>query len=149
MSDKTKPKIIPAGKFESPRTIVLHGESPMSNNKLLSRIHWSKRDKEVQRCALLVREQIDPNLKPMQERVDILVRVYFKSHPLDSCNIPAKVYTDGLRGWYIVDDDRRYVASTQTFSEMDPQMPRVEITLIPRAEYHLKKMTQELAEAVV
>ena len=77
----------------------------------------------------MVRSELDPDLGVFESPVDITVTVYFKHRPLDPCNIPAKLYIDGLLGVWLEDDSPRYVSSVTTRSRVDRDNPRVEITV--------------------
>lgn len=121
------------------KVVVLFGERPSSWNDWYSGKHWSARRREAQRCHALVRSALDPDDRPFDQPVVVHVIVYFKDQPLDSCNIPAKLYIDGLlaRGdWQdgarslLWDDDMRYVVSTTTIPRLDQENPRVEIVLV-------------------
>jgi len=114
--------------------IVLDGERPPSWNKIYSAGHWSKRKKIVDPIHEAVWYAIPAGTRPFKRRVDITVRAYFRSKALDSDNIPAKLYIDGLRGRVIVDDDRRYVRAVTTQSMRDKQRPRVEIEITETGE---------------
>lgn len=107
--------------------IILEGERPISLNDWYSGKHWSVRKAEADRVHRIVRGGIDPNWPMFEVKVDIVVTVYFKNRPYDSCNIPAKPYIDGLIGWLIQDDSMKYVRSTKTIPLIDKANPRVEI----------------------
>jgi hypothetical protein len=78
---------------------------------------------------------IDPDeVSVFDTRVDIIVTTYFDKRPYDSCNCPVKLYVDGLKGWYIRDDDIKYVRSTKSVVELDRQRPRVEIEIVSTGE---------------
>lgn len=118
---------------DQPVTIVIEGERPKSLNELL-RMNRYKRNEETQRIYLLVRRHIDPNRDPFECRVDIFCKVFFNKNPYDSTNLALKTYEDGLKGWYIKDDDIRYVRRVTLESAIDRKRPRVEITLTPVEE---------------
>jgi len=117
--------------------LILEGEKPMSANKVY-RLFGIKRNEEAQRCKQAVRAAIDPNTVEMfTVPVNIVLRTYFATRKLmlDSCNIPKKLYIDGLIGWLIKDDDYRYVAfSGATRAFLDPDNPRVEIAITPACD---------------
>ena len=92
--------------------IFLENERAPSWNTYYSGKHWAKRKKMADEKHLLVRAHLDPNANPFEGPVAITLIATYKHHPVDSCNIMAKVYTDGLIGWVIEDDDMRYVTST-------------------------------------
>jgi hypothetical protein len=110
------------------RCIVIPGERPKSWNNFYAGMHWNTRREEANRVHSLVRAYLDPDL-PLMGRVDIEVVVYFANWPMDACNICAKVYIDGLIGWYIEDDALDYVRSVKTIPRIDKDHPRVEIYL--------------------
>lgn len=116
---------------QPPRTLVIPDERPVSLNDFFERHHWTWRDAEVLRVHLLVRGFIDPNTPVFDCRVDISMVVYFADDPLDSSNIPLKLYEDGLKTWWIEDDTIEFVRRTSTESRVDKGRPRVEITLTP------------------
>lgn len=114
--------------------ITLEGERPVTWNTLYAGKHWAKRHVLAKSVHDLVRYSVleqHPGVKPFDERVSIVVRVYFDKRPHDCCNIPAKIYIDGLHGLVIYDDDIRYVASVTTVSLVDKDNPRVEIEVNP------------------
>jgi Holliday junction resolvase RusA-like endonuclease len=116
----------------SPVTLTLTNERPQSWNKAYAGQHWTKRRDEVARIRLAVRAEIDPEtVEVFAGPVDVEITVYFKNDPQDADNIPAKLYVDALKGWYIADDDRRFVRSVRTVAEVDKSRPRVEIRIAP------------------
>lgn len=112
------------------RTITIPDERPMSWNTLYSGQHWTVRKEQADRVHLVVRQHINPNHKPFKRKVDIVITVYFKNRPLDPCNITAKMYIDGLIGWWLVDDNPKYVRSVKTVSLVDKDNPRVVIEAV-------------------
>jgi len=121
--------------------MILEGERPESWN-VGTRSHWAAVAREKKRVGALVREWIqhnDPHCKPVDAPVRVIITVYYADHIQDSCNIPAKFYTDGLLavgeshrdGWrsWLWDDDPEHVVSTTTIPRLDPERPRVEILL--------------------
>lgn len=108
--------------------ILLPDERPPSWNDSYAGQHWSKRKAEADRVHMAVRAAIDPDQVVMfAEPVNVTVTVFFAERALDADNIPAKLYVDALKGWVIVDDDRRYVRSVTTVTEVDTEAPRVVI----------------------
>lgn len=121
--------------------LVLEGERPISWNQYYAGKHWSVRQAEAQRVHLAVRAEIDPDqAKIFGNRVDIIITTYFDQRPYDSCNVPIKVYIDGLKDWYIKDDDIKYVRSTKSVVEIDRRRPRVEIEIADTGEPVWKKL---------
>ena len=109
--------------------IILPGEKPMSNN-ILYRLHWTKRNEEAQRVHELVRYSLTRLQRvPFSKKISIFITAYFKHRPLDSDNIAAKLYVDGLKGYVINDDTPAYVGFVATRSEVDKANPRVEIDI--------------------
>ena len=111
------------------KTLVLQGERPMSWNSFYSGGHWSKRDNEVKRVRVVVREVLTGDEEPYQVPVDILVTGYFAEKPQDSDNICDKLYIDALKGRLLNDDDSRWVRIAASCSTVDKTNPRVEIRI--------------------
>lgn len=108
--------------------IVLMGERPESWNKLKRMDRW-KWQKEVNRCKGLVLAAI-PHANRIQQRVKILVTVFFDKRPYDCSNIPLKLFEDGLvKAGLLGDDSIKYVIVTATRSLIDRDRPRVEIEI--------------------
>lgn len=123
--------------YDSRMIITLHGERPLSWNTLYSGGHWGRRKLEADRVHLAVKMQVDescPDVEPFDSRVHITIRAYFKSRPLDPCNITAKIYIDGLHGIIIHDDTMEHVAGVTTMSFVDKENPRVEIEVVPEVQ---------------
>ena len=108
--------------------IVLPNEKPISWNKLYSGKHWSVRYEEATRVHLLVKAALG-NVSLLQNRVDILITVFFGGRDLDPDNIASKFYIDGLKDLLIEDDTRKQVRWVATRSEIDKKNPRVEIEI--------------------
>ena len=113
-------------------TLTLPNERPQSWNKAYAGQHWTARKAEVERIRLAVRAEIDPEtVEVFAGPVDVEITVFFADRPLDADNIPAKLYIDALKGWFIADDDRRFVRSVRTVTALDKASPRVVIRLAP------------------
>lgn len=70
-----------------------------------------------------------------KNKVDIQLKAYFKSRPIDSDNIPAKLYIDGLKTYLLAEDNPRWVGRVETESVLDRLTDeRVEIEIIEREE---------------
>ncbi len=108
--------------------IVLLKERPMSWNKMYAGVHWTTRRDEVMRVHWLVKLAASKE-KEIKKKVDIFITAYFDKMPLDSDNIPAKLYVDGLRMNILKDDNRTWVRKVTTLSEVDIINPRVEIDI--------------------
>ena len=113
--------------------LILDGERPISWNVLYSGKHWGARKKYAdeihEKVFYTIRESYADPI-PFDSRVHITVRAFFNKSPLDPCNIPAKIYIDGMHGLIIHDDTMEYVASVTTESHMDKENPRVEIEIV-------------------
>ncbi len=117
---------------DQPLVIVIDRERPLSWNKAYSGQHWTARKAEADRVHQLVRAYINPDtVQPFTVPVDIDVHVFFANRPLDADNIPAKLYVDALKGLCLVDDDRRFVRSVRTVTDVDKRHPRVTIEITP------------------
>lgn len=111
-------------------TLTIPDERPVSWNTWYSGRHWTVRDREARRVHAAVRAAIDPDQASIfPGLVDVAVTVFFASQPQDADNVAAKPYIDGLKGWYLEDDDGRHVRSVTTTAEEDPQNPRIVITI--------------------
>ena len=111
------------------RTLTIPGERPPSWNTFYSGKHWSVRKQEADTAHTIVRSLLDPDLEPFQGRVDVSITVYAPSKPTDADNICAKLYIDGLKGWWFEDDTPDYVRTVSTQSEVDKDNPRTEIVV--------------------
>lgn len=109
------------------RILVLSNERPVSWQMFYEQRHWALRKKEADRVHSLVRSAVDPELSPFAGLVDVTIRVYYDKQPTDSDNIPAKLYIDGLKGWWLGEDDPGWVRCVTTTSLVDRKFPRVEI----------------------
>lgn len=105
----------------------MDGHRPISWNKLYAGKHWHYRKVQADIAHGLIRLEIGNEVDIIDKRVDIKVTVYFDRYPYDPCNIPAKLYIDGLLGRWIVDDSPKYVRSVTTQSEIDKDNPRLEL----------------------
>ena len=122
--------------------IILQGERPWSWNKMYSGIHWATRAKEAARVHELVWYEYLENHRDItaaappifENRVDILVTVYFKNKPMDADNICDKFLIDGLIGIWLADDTPEYVRRVSTQSEVDKENPRMEIEIVEVAD---------------
>lgn len=121
------------------RTLTIPDERPKSWNDFYGGKHWSVRKREAQRVHALVRSMLSPSDRPYDFPVAIRFTAYFKGRRQDSCNMMAKLYTDGLlaTGDYedgfrslLWDDDMRYVVSTTCVPRADKDNPRVVIEIL-------------------
>lgn len=110
--------------------IVLDGERPPSWNKYYAGVHYRERKRDADRMHLLMIAALNGRPARIVKPVEITVTAYFKGRQLDSDNIVAKGYVDGLvRAGLLVNDTPRYVDSVTTRSRKDKHRPRVEIVV--------------------
>jgi hypothetical protein len=108
-------------------TITIPDEKPPSWNTYYSGKHWTSRQAMAKQKHMLVRAYLDPDMKPFDRPVDIVMTLYSKARPMDADNLCAKLYVDGLVGWVVEDDSPKYIASVTTRSRVDKKDPRLEI----------------------
>lgn len=113
--------------------LVLPNERPQSLNKLYAGQHWSYRSILAMQTHALIRASLREmgicKPQPFPYRVNITITGYFKGRILDSDNISAKMYVDGLKGILLIDDSPKYVGTVSTRSEHDNENPRVTIAI--------------------
>lgn len=64
-------------------------------------------------------------------KVDISVTAYFNKRPIDSDNVPAKLYIDPLKGWLLREDNHHCVGRVTTEAILAPEeSERVEILIL-------------------
>lgn len=111
--------------------IILPNERCPSRNDLYAGKHWAVRKNMADRIHHAVRAAIDPEQAQVYtERVDIHIHAYYDSKPVDSDNVEIKLYVDGLKGWYIFDDDIKHVRTVSSTAYMADKC-RVEIEITP------------------
>ena len=88
---------------------------------LYASAHWTVRNKLAHDFHALVRAAIDPEQEPFVRQVDILVQAFSRSQPPDPDNVCAKVYIDGLKGWWIGEDTPTWVRQVTTQSTKGPE----------------------------
>jgi hypothetical protein len=112
--------------------IVLPDHRPPSWNTIYAGVHHSKRKQVADAIHVLVRAYIDPDWPMYSVPVNITVQATFKGkRALDPCNIPAKLYIDGLLGHLLQDDGPKYVFSVTTKSVPSGGDDYVTITIVP------------------
>lgn len=91
-------------------------------NRLYAGIHWAKRQKQADEMHLRVRAALaDAKIprQPCTEPVRITL-LYNSRMDIDNHGYITKLIIDGLKGWVIQDDDRRYVGElVQGFHSLD------------------------------
>mgnify|MGYP001577334176 CR=1 FL=1 len=116
--------------------IILIGERPISWNTFYAGKHWTYRrilaEDIHQKVFLTLKAKF--GRKPIPQityKVKIKITAFYKKTHIDSDNIPAKIYIDGLKGSLIPDDDPRYVGPVTTLSckAEEGEKERVEIDI--------------------
>jgi len=118
-----------------PLTIILPGEKPISWNVFYRGKHWTYRkilaEDIHQKVALTIRSMGIFAGEPLIDyRINIKITAYYTKTHIDSDNIPAKLYIDGLKGIIIANDDPQYVGSVTTRSEKTTGKNRIEIEIV-------------------
>lgn len=116
--------------------IILLGERPTSWNQFYKGQHWAYRrmiaEDIHQKVAFTLKAKFGRKPIPLiKYKVAIKVTAYYKKSHIDSDNIPAKIYCDGLKGLLISNDDPRYVGPVTTHSRLvrEGEKERVEIEI--------------------
>ena len=118
------------GNFPIYNKIVLMGERPESYNVVI-RMHWRQYAKEVKRVKSLILAAIGP-CDPIGQPVNLTFTPFYEKRPLDTSNLPEKLYEDGLvAAGLLVDDNREYVYDIiKRRPRVDKERPRLEIEII-------------------
>lgn len=118
----------------TPITIILPHARPVSWNTWYAGNHWSRRKliadsvhKEVH--VALYQLGYKQNTPPLPFRVNIAITNYFVKNGIDSDNIPAKFYIDGLKGILIQNDSPKFVGTVSTRSQKTDKDARIEIEI--------------------
>lgn len=116
--------------------IVLLNEKPVSWNQFYKGQHWTYRrmlaEDVHQKVAMTLKAQFGRIPIPLIDyKVSITIVAYYKKTHIDSDNIPAKLYIDGLKGIVISDDSPYYVGSvtTESIKIEEGEKERVEIEI--------------------
>lgn len=115
-------KIIVLGRSPSWNTIY-SSTSYHKTKKLVDRIHG-----EVADTMLEMGFRIQQKKNYFKNKVNIDLIAYFKNRPLDSDNIPAKLYIDGLKDYLLSNDAFAQVGKVSVESKIGAK-ERVEITI--------------------
>ena len=112
--------------------LVIDGLQIPSWNKIYSSPNWGKRkgivDAVHEHVKLCVNTQ--PDIVMFSGLVDIVVECYYRTNVRpDSDNVCIKLVIDPLRGYYIKDDNWRYVRYTTSASLLDRNFPRTVIRI--------------------
>lgn len=113
--------------------IVIDGFRPQSWNRLLRMppLKWHQQVTSTKSAVLGALSGVD--LKMFTDRVDIAVNLFVRNKPMDSSNVPLKLFEDGLLRLIIRDDSPKYVRRVTTMSAVSNK-PRVEIIITPTGE---------------
>lgn len=114
--------------------LVIPDEEALSYNEIL-RLHWKKRNVEANRCKQVVGLYLPHDVPMFTEVVDIALVAYYADRRRDSCNLPIKLYVDGLLKRVIKNDSPRYVRSVLGFSKR---------ASVPRLEIYIKKAEEAI-----
>jgi uncharacterized protein YjbK len=112
--------------------LVVPGRSPSWNKIYTVNSYWTRKAIVDGIHALVVQALLTQKIPKQiyEKRVTIRVIAYFKHRPIDSDNIPAKIYLDPLKSWLLKNDDITCVGAVTTESIIDKTHPeRVEITI--------------------
>ena len=128
--ERGKPVKRKPGNFPIYNKIVLMGERPESYNVVI-RMHWRKYNNEVKRVKDLILAAIGP-CDPIGQPVNLTFTPFYDKRPLDTSNLPEKLYEDGLvAAGLLVDDNRRYVWDIiKRRPRIDKERPRLEIEIV-------------------
>lgn len=102
--------------------LLINNYRAPSWNQLYSASHWIKRKKMADEIHELVLAAYYENTmrKPrFLNKVNITITAHFTNRLLDSDNIMAKLWIDGLKGYVITDDSPEFVESVTTKSVKD------------------------------
>jgi hypothetical protein len=102
-----------------PLRIILQNERAVGWNQLM-RMHYNGRNhlvKEKKLVVLAAIRQLTTDVTIQEHEVDIHITAYMTALPLDSDNVCAKLYIDGLKGHVIQDDNRTYLRHCTTTVE--------------------------------
>jgi len=97
--------------------LLIQDHRAPSWNIIYAGVHYTKRKRIADTIHGLVRAEIEPDWPMFVRPVAITVEAHFKGkRALDPCNVPAKLYIDGLLGRLIEDDGPQFVWSVTTRS---------------------------------
>jgi hypothetical protein len=116
--------------MREPVYILIPDERALSWNDIYESRHWAHRYRLSKRKHGLVRGYLDPDDGPIDELVDVYVLATFTSDPLDSDNVCAKAYLDGLKPVLLHDDNIKFVRHVTTRAKLGSENC-VEIWLTP------------------
>lgn len=117
-----------------PLTIILPGEKPISWNIFYGGRHWTYRrilaEDIHQKVAVTIRSMGITATEPLIDyRVNIRITAFYTKSHIDSDNIPAKLYIDGLKSIILSDDSPHFVGTVSTRSQKTTGKNRLEIEI--------------------
>ena len=98
-------------------------------NKIYAGVHWSKRAKDAEYIHMLMAQSLRSLkiYKKLFEKPVAITISYNSRLDIDNHGYLAKLIIDGLKGYLIVDDNKKYVtALTQQFYNGDGIMIEIE-----------------------
>jgi len=98
------------------RRIVIPGRA-VNWQQFYSGKHWSVRQEMAQRIHALVRAALDPEQPPFTGQIAVTITAQCVRNLMDSDNLAAKLYVDGIKGWFVPDDTPGWIKSVTTISE--------------------------------
>lgn len=111
--------------------ITLPDHKAISWNKIYAQGHWTTRKKLVDEVHFRVKIACK-GIGLINGRVSIMIIADFKTRPLDSSNIAAKLYEDGLiKAGIIKDDSPEHVRMVSTESRPKQEKDQVHIFITP------------------
>lgn len=115
-------------------TITIPDTRATSLNEIWRQGFWRKRQQLALSWRSIVRSAIDPETVRLYDvPVHVTITACYRSRPVDCDNLLAKPLVDAIKGWYIRDDDPRYVASVRLISRKSDS-DHITITLDPETE---------------
>lgn len=131
--------------------LVILGRAPSWNTIYNSNSYWKRKvlvDGIHARVINTLLEKKIPKLLFLQ-KVDIVVTAYFNKRPIDSDNVPAKIYIDPLKNWLMREDNIHYVRKVTTEAVYNPKdIERVEILILDDISIVNVEFTPEFNAAI-
>jgi hypothetical protein len=92
-------------------TIPLKVNAEYGLNKVYAGVHWSKRKAQAEEIHELVYySMMQQNVPPVLYKKPVSITIYWDTRlDLDNTAYMRKLVIDGLKGYLIKDDDKRYV----------------------------------------
>lgn len=98
-------------------TLTIPNARAASLNEIWRQGFWRKRQALALAWKSVVRSAIDPETVQMYDvPVHVTIVACYKRRPVDADNVLCKPIIDAIKGWYIRDDDGRYVSGVTLYS---------------------------------